>query len=255
MSSSVIESGFVLPYAQDKLNGELGLTLHEIAKSLQVQFKNAKQKLDRMIKDNRIVGVAAYTAANDSNGLEVVSYILPITEAKFFVAKYDNEIGDAYTRFLIQCESVLMAKLIENSRVIKRAKGDEPARHYQVNKEAAIKVRIRDEGKTEEFKDHLSYLMQKSQAINVLCFGYHEEGIRQSMTVAQEEKLNQILKDETLDFIDGYKTPTEFFATYVSKYQPRIAALPESERKYTKFVGKDKALPSSNNRSGLKLIK
>jgi hypothetical protein len=84
--------------------------------------------------------------------------------------------------------------------------------------------------------------MQKSQAINVLCFGYHEEGVRQDMTAAQANKLNKILKDETLDFIDGYKTPTEFFTAYVAKYQPEIAKLPESQRNYTKFLGKDKLL-------------
>jgi hypothetical protein len=216
------------------LNGELGLTLHEIAKSLQINYPDAAKKLKKMIKDNRIKGAEEFSFTNDSNGLEVTSYVLPITEAKFFVAKYNNDIGDAYTRFLIQCESVLLVKLQEERRIVRRTKGDEPARHYQINKEAAIKVRVRDEGKTEEFKDHMSYLMQKSQAINVLCFGYHE--------------------DETLDFIDGYKTPTEFFAAYVSKYQPEIAKLPEIQRKYTKFLGKDTALSIGNN-TGLKLIK
>ena len=50
-SNSVIESGFVLPHVQEKLGGELGLTLHEIAKSLKVKVSHAKQKLEKMIRD------------------------------------------------------------------------------------------------------------------------------------------------------------------------------------------------------------
>ena len=116
---------FIEPHAQESLGGELGLTLHEIAESLQINYYDVAKKLKKMIKDNRIKGEKEISFANDSNGLPVLSYVLPITEAKFFVAKYDNDIGDAYTRFLIQCESVLLAKLQEEKRIVKRTKGDD----------------------------------------------------------------------------------------------------------------------------------
>jgi len=107
--SDLIPSQFVSPSPRSELNGELGLDLHEIAKSLGAEFKHVKEKYLRMEKDNRIKGVV-YTATIDSGTYRertIESYVLDLDSAKFFVAKWDSEVGDAYTRFLIQCEKKL----------------------------------------------------------------------------------------------------------------------------------------------------
>jgi phage anti-repressor protein len=108
--TDLIPSQFVSPSPRSELNGELGLDLHEIAKSLGARFPDVKEKYLRMEKDNRIKGVA-YTAHVDQGPIrgvvEVQSYVLDLDSAKFFVAKWDSEVGDAYTRFLIQCEKKL----------------------------------------------------------------------------------------------------------------------------------------------------
>ena len=103
-------SQFVSPSPRSELNGELGLDLHEIAKSLGARFADVKEKYLRMEKDNRIKGVA-YTAHVDQGPIrgmvEVKSYVLSVEDAKFFVAGYNNEVGKAYRRWLIQCEKKL----------------------------------------------------------------------------------------------------------------------------------------------------
>ncbi len=107
--TDLIPSQFVSPSPRSELNGELGLDLHEIAKSLGAEFKHVKEKYLRMEKDNRIKGVV-YTATIDSGTYRertIESYVLDLDSAKFFVAKWDSEVGDAYTRFLIQCEKKL----------------------------------------------------------------------------------------------------------------------------------------------------
>ena len=117
MQGLVSKYEFVEPNVKIELEGELGLSLHEIAKSLQTQYYNVKKKIDRMIKDDRLKIVIPYGIPNNSNGLRTESYILPVSEAKFFVAKYDNEVGDAYTRFLIKCEEALLNKMRERGTV------------------------------------------------------------------------------------------------------------------------------------------
>ena len=101
----VPEVSFVKPHFIKEL-GEEGLTLHEVAKSINIEFKHAKEKIERMIEKGRIT-VAVYTTSNETNGLDVKSYYLNTDNAKFFVAKWDSDIGDAYTKFLIQCEKAV----------------------------------------------------------------------------------------------------------------------------------------------------
>lgn len=100
--SDLIPSQFVSPSPRSELNGELGLDLHEIAKSLGMRFADLKEKVERMKKANRI-SLTAFATYNENNRL-VDSYILDVENAKFLVTKTDTEIGDAYTRHLIQCE-------------------------------------------------------------------------------------------------------------------------------------------------------
>jgi len=106
MQNIVVSSQFVKPYFIEELGCE-GVSLHDIAKSLGVEFKHVKEKFCRMLSDNRVKSLfASYTAYNENNRL-VESYCLATETAKFFVAKWDSEIGDAYCRYLIECEKVV----------------------------------------------------------------------------------------------------------------------------------------------------
>ena len=65
-----------------------------------------------MLSDNRVkTPYAAYTASEvNAIGCAITtqSYYLATDTAKFFVAKWDSETGDAYCRFLIECEKVVI---------------------------------------------------------------------------------------------------------------------------------------------------
>jgi hypothetical protein len=105
--TDLVPSQFVSPSPRSELNGELGLDLHEIAQSLGARFPDVKEKFLRMQKANRISGVAYAAPSGNPINPTVESYVLDLDSAKFFVAKWDSEVGDAYTRFLIQCEKKL----------------------------------------------------------------------------------------------------------------------------------------------------
>jgi phage anti-repressor protein len=104
------ESTFVTPHYLQEL-GEEGLTLHEVAASLGIEFKEAKRALEKNISDYTAVEFATSVASGPIRGnVEVTSYALSTDDAKFFVASYRNEVGKAYLRFLIQCEKALMQR-------------------------------------------------------------------------------------------------------------------------------------------------
>ena len=117
MQELVSKYEFVEPNVKIELEGELGLNLYEIAKSLQTRYAEVKEKLERMSIAGRIT-IVAYTVIVVNKGFhkhEEKVPILPVSEAKFFVTKYDNEVGDAYTRFLIKCEETLLKKMRERN--------------------------------------------------------------------------------------------------------------------------------------------
>lgn len=110
--TDLVSSQFVSPSPRAELNGELGLDLHEIAQSLGAEFKHVKAKLEKDLLDYpSSAEISTQQLIQEVTGhsytKEVKSYILNVEDAKFFVAGYNNEIGKAYRRHLIQCEKKL----------------------------------------------------------------------------------------------------------------------------------------------------
>jgi phage anti-repressor protein len=105
--SDLIPSQFVSPSPRSELNGELGLDLHEIAKSLGAEFKEIKRVFEKNINDYSAVEFSTLVEGGFAGPKEVKSYVLSVEDAKFFVAGYNNEVGKAYRRWLIQCEKKL----------------------------------------------------------------------------------------------------------------------------------------------------
>jgi hypothetical protein len=98
---------FAQPQPRAELGGELGLTVEQIAASLQAEPRNVRMKtrnqFDRLISLG--FHAAKVTAANSVNGLAFESFILGVDAAKFIVARYENEIGDAFLSYLVRLES------------------------------------------------------------------------------------------------------------------------------------------------------
>jgi hypothetical protein len=103
--SDLIQSQFVSPSPRSELNGELGLTHYEVAKSLNKPPHHVKEKLEKMREEGRIQFIEI--SINNENGRLVQVPLLDLDTAKFYVLKDNSELGDGYARHLIQCEKKL----------------------------------------------------------------------------------------------------------------------------------------------------
>jgi len=103
----LMDGGFVKPYFIEELGCD-GLTCADIAKSLGIAACDVRKKLvtrgfiERI--DKQGYKAKTFVLANKTNGVEFNEYALDVDAAKFFVAKYDNDMGDAYQAFLISLE-------------------------------------------------------------------------------------------------------------------------------------------------------
>lgn len=110
--ATIPASTFVSPSPRAELGGQPGLTLHEVAQSCDLDFKNAKQRFLRLQEEGEFDGltVAEFSTAIESGNFlrptqEVQSFVLDVESAKLFVATLRTDIGRAYRRHLIACES------------------------------------------------------------------------------------------------------------------------------------------------------
>lgn len=132
---------FVSPSPRSELNGELGLDHYQIAKSLGAEPADIKRALDKNRNDYSLMETSTIVDAGPIRGkMEVPLYILSLEDAKFFVAGYNNEVGKAYRRWLIQCEK----KLDQTTLLIKQIMSDEVIcrRVLQIADEKLMKVTI-----------------------------------------------------------------------------------------------------------------
>jgi len=107
MTDLTRDPNFVTPHYIEEL-GEEGLTLHEVAASLGIQFGHAKEALEKNINEYSMVGISSYVNKGPIRGMvEVQSYALNTIDAKCFVARYQNDIGRGYLRYLLQCERIV----------------------------------------------------------------------------------------------------------------------------------------------------
>jgi len=117
---------FVKPYPQAALGGELGLTLTDIAQSLGAEVFNVRKKFLARGMSERLERLSLTAIpigmANKSNGLEVTEYVLPVEAAKFFIARWDSELGDGYLRMLIEYERIVLEEMPKLIRALQEQK-------------------------------------------------------------------------------------------------------------------------------------
>lgn len=112
--SQLSTSKFFEPKPYPELNGEPGLTSEEIAISLGAQHQHVAHRI-RKISERLQISVASRMEMTGDKGRPKLVYILPVFLAKMVVARYENEVGFAYLRFLLECERVateLVPKLL-----------------------------------------------------------------------------------------------------------------------------------------------
>jgi hypothetical protein len=99
--SLVNTESFVTPTPRTELDGQLGLTVHEVARSLGTQHREVKEAVEREWDNIAELQARAITLLNETNGLPFQSYVLSVPAAQFIVARFGNKIGAAYCKYLI----------------------------------------------------------------------------------------------------------------------------------------------------------
>lgn len=101
---SLVPSGtFCAPHYIEQLGCD-GLTAEEIAASLDAKVNNVRMKLREGQNETlKSLKVTIVTLKN-INGVEYEEFLLSTAAAKFFVARYDNDIGDGYLEYLIRLD-------------------------------------------------------------------------------------------------------------------------------------------------------
>lgn len=102
--NQITAPAFREPSPQPELGGELGLTSEDVAAALGAQHQHVTARIVAI--SEMIPGFHATARKVMTGGRPKIVYTLPVDEAKIIVAKYDNEKGMGYLRFLIQCERV-----------------------------------------------------------------------------------------------------------------------------------------------------
>ena len=116
LTASVSASNFVSASVRAELDGELGLSVHEIALSLNRRFQEIKELVEVNMEFLDQVEISTFY---NSNGLEVQSYILSVDDAKYIVARSNTTEGKHYTKFLIQQENKLETMLSDPDTAVK----------------------------------------------------------------------------------------------------------------------------------------
>ena len=132
MTSSITTCvSFVQPHFIEAL-GEDGLSAHEIAMALGVDVEHVHEKLKRG-KWKSVTSwndcLTLYTIQQEIQEVtghtykrETESYALKTKAAKAFVARWENNLGDSYLDFLLECEKVAieaMPRLIAENNALK----------------------------------------------------------------------------------------------------------------------------------------
>jgi hypothetical protein len=103
----LVSDGFVAPSNKQELDGALGLTVHEIAKSLGSRFQEVRDAIEREWDNMLELQTVSVATLHPVNGQTVDSYVLSVPAAQFIVARFGNKIGAAYCKYLIQRAGVL----------------------------------------------------------------------------------------------------------------------------------------------------
>lgn len=100
------KTGFITPYPQPALDGELGLTSEDIAKVLNVRHDVVRTKLRRIDFDlwSNHEFVITPDSVQSENKRKKAIYVVNVKAAKAFVAKWDNPQGLGYLNYLFECE-------------------------------------------------------------------------------------------------------------------------------------------------------
>jgi Mn-dependent DtxR family transcriptional regulator len=100
MDNRLEKSGYVKPYPQDALGGEIGLTSADIAKNLGVRAPNVRKKIKRgKYARSPMHKAISIILKNKTNGVEFTEYVFDEDAASYFMEHWNHRkhhLGNIY---------------------------------------------------------------------------------------------------------------------------------------------------------------
>lgn len=115
-----VENNFIKPKPQKELNGDLGVTLFDIAQSLGTSHAELKRRVERSGELEYLKAFGHRTMSTvivPSSGPKSLSFVLDVMAAQHIVAKYDNFAGRYYLDFLIRCKDAFKISLESHEKI------------------------------------------------------------------------------------------------------------------------------------------
>jgi hypothetical protein len=238
----VSNATFVKPHFIAELGGE-GLSLKDIAASLGIEYKHAKEAYDKNASDYSGVEIST-PSGNPVNPFVMVPH-LTTDDAKFYVTQSRTPAGKGYCRFLIECESVVekiaanpfavmdgmnsdqVALFLESVKAKEAAQRDAQLAKTQLTitsaeKDRAVVVAINS---TKE----VALLTAKDDVWFTLTVGCKILGLKPKIALAHLRTIGLLIKDNMPSSkllkadVEVVRAVATYADAYAVRYQPRIS--------------------------------
>ena len=114
------KSGYMKPYPQDNLSGELGLSANELGIALGIapSLVRAKIKRDEVIMNIGMFRSVQNNTLNNSGRL-FGEWYLNVDSCKYIVAGWKNSMGVGYFQYLLACEKAIEEEMPKLKSMLK----------------------------------------------------------------------------------------------------------------------------------------
>ena len=183
-------ANYIEPYSQPALNGELGLTATDIAKSLGVQIPHVREKIKRLQETLKSQAIFAQSTLRLCHPLTNKMYNEPVlntTAAKYVVVTWKNKIGIAYFSWLMYCEHIAQTKVPELMSEIETLK-------MKLAEFEKPKIKIASEN-------------NKMVRVEVKNLAYVQKGLfgNEVQIITETKKLSELTREEAIQYSFDHK--------------------------------------------------
>jgi len=130
-----VKGKFIEPHFVSEV-GMIGLTCVDIARALEIDLRDLHKKIkrDTWTKDESWKPISYIVNKNIKSGAYVPMkresyFFFSIQGAKAFVAKYNNNVGDSYLKFLFDCEEAALHKIPQLQNIINQLLNKKKVKH------------------------------------------------------------------------------------------------------------------------------
>lgn len=155
-------SRFIMPYPQEALGGEFGLTSQDLAEVLGTNAGSVRRKIERSdISRWKSKGwdLVTYVINTGKRGRTGTGYVLNTAATKVILARWKSKLGDDYLQYLLQCE-----KAVEIGIPKLQAELDKAADEFKLEQQSRKKLEMENQA----MKQALAKKKRRSKLVNII---------------------------------------------------------------------------------------